>query len=277
MCTRPWLVSVCVKRRAGRAGPESTGAFRSTRRANLLDKPPPPPSDDVEALYENLLACLKVGITTIDLSDVSTESSGVWGEECVCGVVGRLGAGGYPNGCDPSQSIHHINQSIDSPLHHHHLTTTTTKPSIHHLNQPTNRLTPPCTTPPPPTHNHPQVYGWVQDGEGKANDIFAKVLKAHVSSQSLKPLALTLVFVRGWRGEGALCWRCMPHGDPAGALPTLTLNQPTRLYNTTNTQPDLRPRLELVAKFGIRLSGGYHIDLSPGESVSPFTPHSPGA
>ncbi len=50
------------------------------------------------------------------------------------------------------------------------------------------------------------VYGSHQDGQGAANDIFAKVLKAN---------------------------------------------------------PSLRPKLELVAKFGIRLSGGYHIDLSP--------------
>eukprot|EP00624_Nannochloropsis_granulata_P002402 evm.model.NODE_22070_length_83641_cov_42.053585.32 len=50
------------------------------------------------------------------------------------------------------------------------------------------------------------VYGWYEDGQGSANDIFAKALKA---------------------------------------------------------KPSLRANLELVVKFGIRLSGGYHIDLSP--------------
>ncbi|EWM23169.1 Aldo/keto reductase [Nannochloropsis gaditana] len=50
------------------------------------------------------------------------------------------------------------------------------------------------------------VYGWIEDGHGAANDIFAEALKA---------------------------------------------------------SPGLRSKLELVTKFGIRLSGGYHIDLSP--------------
>lgn len=34
--------------------------------------PVPVRADDVEELYQNLLTCIKLGITTIDLSDVRT-------------------------------------------------------------------------------------------------------------------------------------------------------------------------------------------------------------
>lgn len=34
------------------------------------------------------------------------------------------------------------------------------------------------------------------------------------------------------------------------------------LSQVFQARPDLRPRMELVCKFGIRLNGGYHVDSS---------------